>query len=146
MVAEDGKSLVKGDRGHYELWTPIGSRFSVTDNAFNGTFDGCGHTIKGLVCIEDGKRSSYGLFGCTDNATIKNLNMEDCCLDFQMTEDTYEGTTNGILSGNSYKSTFLNCHVYNSFVLYYARYGYVGGLIGCVDVATFKSGKLYIDK
>ena len=49
-------------------WTPIG-----TENApFTGTFDGNGHSIKGLY-INASDSNYQGLFGYVDSGTVKNL-------------------------------------------------------------------------
>ena len=52
-------------------WKPIGNY----NNPFSGTFDGGGHTIKGLNVAHQG--TYFGLFGVLDNATVKNLRLAD---------------------------------------------------------------------
>jgi len=56
-------------------WTPIGD----SSTKFTGSFDGNGHTIKGLKQnISTSSNSTYGgLFGYTSGATIKNLAVTD---------------------------------------------------------------------
>lgn len=59
-------------------WTPIGE----TANAFNGTFDGNGKTIKGLYAYYkssyNGTKDNVGLFGFVEtNGSIKNLSVTD---------------------------------------------------------------------
>ena len=60
-------------------WTPIGG-----DNAFTGTFDGNGHAIKGLTATKNLSSSDptrgVALFGYAENATIRNLKIENCSL------------------------------------------------------------------
>ena len=52
-------------------YTTIGDE----DHVFSGTFDGDGHTIKGIRIY---KTTSYqGLFGKVDNGTIKNVNLDN---------------------------------------------------------------------
>ena len=54
-----------------KLWTtPIGN-----GETFNGTFDGNGKTISNLWTALNGEHYFVGLFGCLDNATIKDLTM-----------------------------------------------------------------------
>lgn len=54
-------------------WQPIGTLL----NAFNGIFDGQGHTISGLY-IDDKTQDNVGLFGVTaSDAVIKNLGVTD---------------------------------------------------------------------
>lgn len=48
-------------------WTPIGNE----SFPFHGTFDGGGHTIRGLH-ISQNREGCYGLFGAIDG-TVKNL-------------------------------------------------------------------------
>lgn len=51
---------------------PIGEDSS----AFTGTFDGQGHTIKGLV-IDRAGENVIGLFGNITDATVQNLELKD---------------------------------------------------------------------
>ncbi len=59
--------------GKDKKWiTPIGTK----DHPFEGSFDGCGHTIDGLYIYDTSKNNEYmGLFGFVKNATIKNLDL-----------------------------------------------------------------------
>ena len=75
---EDGN--LKNDLDSLHLWTPIGKNYS---NMFTGIFDGGGHTISGLVVIQDGDYA--GLFGYANRSSIKNL-----------------GVTNAHVSGKNY--------------------------------------------
>lgn len=52
-------------------WTPIGS----WGKEFKGTFDGQGHTLSGLWAAPTVQ--NFGVFGVTDNTTIKNLKITD---------------------------------------------------------------------
>ena len=58
------------DLSGYE-WKPIGDY----NNPFSGTFDGAGHTIKGLNIAH--QSTYFGLFGVLNNATVKNLILAD---------------------------------------------------------------------
>lgn len=49
-------------------WSPIGGK-----ETFNGVFDGNGKTISNLKYHFDGEEYFAGLFGCVNNATVKNL-------------------------------------------------------------------------
>lgn len=56
-----------------QTWTPIGD---TEQNAFNGTFDGAGHTIRGFSARGDGPLQ--GLFGCADyGSLISGLKLEN---------------------------------------------------------------------
>ncbi len=60
------------DLANYD-WTPIGGTSSST--AFKGSFEGNGHTVKGLF-ISNEKATYQGFFGYTAEATISNLTLE----------------------------------------------------------------------
>ncbi len=54
-------------------WQPIGT----VENAYNGIFDGQGHTISGIY-VNQTEKSDVGLFGAiTSDAVIKNLGIVD---------------------------------------------------------------------
>ena len=76
-------------------WTPIGNE----NFPFHGTFDGAGHTIRGLH-ISQNREGCYGLFGAIDG-TVKNLTILGTmtCL----ADDLYSavGGIAGILEGQS---------------------------------------------
>ena len=55
-----------------ELWTPIGKNYSY---AYKGTFDGQGHTIKGLK-ITGSASNNCGLFGYVDSGTAENVTVQ----------------------------------------------------------------------
>ncbi len=57
-----------------EEFTPIGT----ADNPFCGSFDGGGHTLRGLRIDSDA--DFCGLFGCVVGGSVKNLNLEDACV------------------------------------------------------------------
>ena len=56
-----------------EDWTPIGH---YQGGSFNGTFNGNGHTIKGLNIGNQSYRGGTGFFGETFTAVIKDLTIE----------------------------------------------------------------------
>ena len=137
VINDEGTGLKKAESS-YKLWTPIGEYGYTADDDFMGTFDGQGHTISGMVCIsEDGKRDYMGLFGTSDKATIKNLNITDSYLCTKAT--TSKEQCYGIIVGESTNTTLINCHVSNSVVnvihtyTFNSAYCRVGGLIGYCD-------------
>ena len=84
-------------------WTPIGTDY---DNSYKGTFDGGGHTIKGLTVTTNDQ--FVGLFGYLDKAgTVKNVVMEG----IQITSNhvLMSGNTGGVV-GYSW-GTIENCSV-----------------------------------
>ena len=99
-------------------WTPIGTDY---DNSYKGTFDGGGHTIKGLTVTTNDQ--FVGLFGYLDKAgTVKNVVMEG----IQITSNhvLMSGNTGGVV-GYSW-GTIENCSVSGSV----SGTVYVGGVVG----------------
>ena len=97
-------------------WTPIGTSFS---NKYTGTFDGGGHTIKGLTVTTNDQ--FVGLFGSIGNAgTVKNVMMEGV----QITSNHMSGSIGGVV-GYSW-GTIENCSVSGSV----SGTVYVGGVVG----------------
>ena len=97
-------------------WTPIGTSFS---NKYTGTFDGGGHTIKGLTVTTNDQ--FVGLFGWLNSAgTVKNVVMEGV----QITNNHSSGFAGGVV-GNSW-GTIENCSVSGSV----NGEVYVGGVVG----------------
>ena len=120
-------------------WTPIGTSFS---NKYTGTFDGGGHTIKGLTVTTNDQ--FVGLFGSIGYAgTVKNVMMEDV----QITSNQIYGGSIGGVVGSSW-GTIENCSVSGSV----SGTVYVGGVVGaqwngsitgCSSSATVK-GTVYV--
>lgn len=102
-----------------ETWTPIGS----SKNKYNGTFDGQGHTIRGLNVNETGSNEA-GLFGDTAQSNtspvIKNLTIADSSF---VTAGGYAGGVAGWGGG-----VFENCHTEASVTVQGNKYA--GGIIG----------------
>lgn len=59
------------DLTEFTNWEPIGS----TSDPFSGTFDGQGYRIEGVNITTDSGDDELGLFGHTDNATIRDLHV-----------------------------------------------------------------------
>ena len=97
-------------------WTPIGTGYS---NTYTGTFDGGGHTIKGLTVTTNDEFA--GLFGrLGDAGTVKNVVMEGV----QITKNHSSGFAGGV-AGFSW-GTIENCSVSGSV----SGTVYVGGVVG----------------
>ncbi|WP_337808613.1 hypothetical protein [Gemmiger sp.] len=59
-----------------EEWTPIGKYTDDNDKTpYTGTFDGQGHTIKGLY-VNSASDAYVGLFGCLEGAAVRNLTVD----------------------------------------------------------------------
>lgn len=116
-------------------WTPIGTNY---ENRYKGTFDGRGHTIKGLTVTTNDQ--FVGLFGYLDRAgTVKNVVMED----IQITSNhvLMSGNTGGVV-GYSW-GTIENCSVSGSVSGTNCVGGVVGSqkagsIIGCSSSAIVK--------
>ena len=121
-------------------WTPMGTSFS---NKYTGTFDGGGHTIKGLTVTTNDQ--FVGLFGYLDKAgTVKNVVMEG----IQITSNhvLMSGNTGGVV-GYSW-GTIENCSVSGSVSGTNCVGGVVGSqkagsIIGCSSSAIVK-GTRYV--
>ena len=109
-------------------WTPIGNGvFNGTTSgntqhassyegaAFQGTFDGQGHSIKNLKMVADleSEGSVFGLFGILDGATVKNLTMGAPEGDVSELTISAAGTTDvGVVAGACIGSCIENCVSY----------------------------------
>ena len=119
-------------------WAAIGTSFS---NKYTGTFDGGGHTIKGLTVTTNDQ--FVGLFGSIGYAgTVKNVMMEDV----QITSNRSSGFAGGVAGYSD--GTIENCSVSGSV----SGTVYVGGVVGaqlegsitgCSSSATVK-GTVYV--
>ena len=117
-------------------WMPIG-----TSNPYTGTFDGGGHTIKGLTVTTNDEYA--GLFGWLGDAgTVKNVVMEGV----QITKNHSPGFAGGV-AGFSW-GTIENCSVSGSISGTVSVGGVVGvqrdhPITGCSSSATVK-GTVYV--
>ena len=95
-------------------WEPIGTQA----NPFKGTFDGGDNTISNLVVEGE---NNVGLFGYADNATIKNVKLENV---------NVKGTDCvGAIAGQVYSTSLIdNCHV--SGLIQVEGQTNVGGIVG----------------
>ena len=109
---------------------PIGS-FS-DDKAFEGTFDGQGHTISNLYQngwalangVWDGPEYGMGLFSLVENATIKNVNFEGASL-------PTEANIIGVVAGGAANCVFENINITGAYLGNHSWYS--GGAIGWAE-------------
>ncbi|WP_348982858.1 cell wall-binding repeat-containing protein [Desulfosporosinus sp. Sb-LF] len=103
--------------GSPKAWTPIGV-YALNDSsrAFKGSFNGGGHTIKGVYISNS--LDNQGLFGYISGATVKNVGV----IDGSISGKIYVGGIVGCSTGSSVE----NC--YNTSPV--AGIGYVGGVVG----------------
>ena len=75
-------------------WTPIGYW-----ETFEGTFDGGNHIIHNLNVTATEADCYLGLFGCTNNATIKNVKIHNAVVKATVGDNTWAGGHLGALVG-----------------------------------------------
>ena len=111
-------------------FVPFGIVNNTTAGKFTGTFDGQGHTIKGLK-YDVSDKGEVGLFSQTDNATIKNLIIEGAY---------FKGNANvGGIVGQMYRTTITDCAVLNSYI---EGRDHVGAIAG--EIAQTEEGGNYV--
>ena len=107
-----------------EGWEPIGN----SENMFTGSFDGNGHRIIGLWINRRNQRH-VGLFGETQNSTIKNLGVE---IDNNKGGVLGDGEVGGLIGSQNSRngaSIIENCYVTgNVFAISFNA----GGIAGCI--------------
>lgn len=102
-------------------------------NRFNGVFDGQGHTIKGITV----EAVQPGLFGYIENATVKNLWLDNSS--FTVTETSNSSIFVGCFVCRSYNSTIENCHVSSQVTISKINYSaWAGGIVGLSKRGTIK--------
>ncbi|WP_407445189.1 GLUG motif-containing protein, partial [Fibrobacter sp.] len=114
-----GKTVLDGNGDLYnngeglETWTPIGT----SSAKYNGTFDGNGHTIRGLY-FNDENTNYVGLFGyIVESAKVQNVGVVDSYLKGYSMVGGVVGYNNGIVN-----------NVYNTGTV--SGYDIVGGVVG----------------
>ena len=106
-------------------WVPIAEPF--LNNIFEGTFDGQGHTISGIVVNRSGYNYNglFGWLGVWDGefvGTVKNLRMTDCEIKGRL----YSGAIAGVVQFVTVENCFIDASVSVS------GYDYTGGIVGKV--------------
>ena len=106
-------------------FVPFGIVNNENAGKFTGTFDGQGHTIKGLK-YDVSDKGEVGLFSQTENATIKNLIIEDAY---------FNGNANvGGIVGRMYRTDITDCAVLNSNIKGRDHVGAIAGEIAQTQV------------
>ena len=107
-------------------FTPIGNN----TEPFTGTFDGDGHIISNLdISVEDSEESSFtGLFGILENATVRNLALENCIV----TSETTGGIYAGIIAGKMKNSLVEDVYVSGQIDIKEKSAYSLGGIVGAV--------------
>ena len=115
------------------VWTPIGS-----PGVFTGVFDGDGHVIIGLY--QDGIEYS-GLFATTNNATIKNVRIENSMILIYEQIYAYSAKA-GFIVAKARNTNLYNCTV--SGVMGVASTKSAGGIAGDFEVEVEDSDTIHI--
>ena len=97
-------------------WTPIGDSES---NAFEGNFDGQGHTISNLT-ITNPEGNENALFGCIANNEITGITVKNV--------DVTGYTESAAIVGYAEGSTISDCHVRGAISIV-NNYAYTGGIV-----------------
>ena len=134
--AEDG-SYTPGPSGKTaEEWTPIGKYTDDGNNntPYTGTFDGGGHTIKGLyVNLSD---VAVGLFGCLEDAAVRNLTVDG----YVQGRNIVGGIAGKARAYSTAPSTVENCrndcHVVCEYGTGSGSFLYIGGIVGSAADTT----------
>lgn len=118
------------------------NRFGIGLNGwFAGTYDGDGYFIFGYNLdynsTNDRKDANvlHCLFCNVRNATIQNVNMEDCEININFTNTTNSFSTAGLLAAYVDNSTIQNCHVAGNIEAELSGNGFVckyGGIAGAI--------------
>ena len=111
------------NEGDTLYWTPIG-----LTGTFRGVFDGDKHSISGMY--ENGFKLS-GLFGYTENATIKNVRIEKATV-MEYEQAFVYIAIGGILVGKAKNTHILDCSVDGWIEIFSAKPS--GGLVGQCEV------------
>ncbi len=98
---------------------------------FKGTFDGQGHTISGLY-------TTSGLFESCENAIVKNVNFENCCVN-------NDGSSSccGLIANVAANSTFENIKNTSFVTTVGSKGSYTGGAFGKLESCTVSGVRNY---
>lgn len=125
-----------------EEWTPIGKYTDDNDKTpYTGTFDGQGHTIKGLY-VNSASDAYVGLFGCLEGAAVRNLTVDGYVQGYKTA-----GGIAGYASNAAIENCSNHCSVTGSST---SKIGGIAGLnfdgakiIDCYNVGTIRNSNVY---
>lgn len=123
----DGSYMLMNDidMADYGNWTPIANTTvsglnGVSDAAFQGVFNGAGHTIYNLSISASGSRCYLGLFGICYDAQFSNVAFRNANVKAEVSTMGYAGILLGVArvetSSKPYSTTVKNVAVYDSSV------------------------------
>ena len=125
-----------------EEWTPIGKYTDDNDKTpYTGTFDGQGHTIKGLY-VNSASDAYVGLFGCLEGAAVRNLTVDGYVQGYK---------TAGGIAGYASNAAIENCS--NHCSVFGGSDSMIGGIAGlnfdgakiidCYNVGTIRNSNIF---
>ena len=125
-----------------EEWTPIGKYTDDNDKTpYTGTFDGQGHTIKGLY-VNSASDAYVGLFGCLEGAAVRNLTVDGYVQGYK---------TAGGIAGYASNAAIENCS--NHCSVFGGSDSMIGGIAGlnfdgakiidCYNVGTIRNSNVF---
>ena len=120
------------------LWMPIGGRDKDGNgsdaNAFAGVFDGQGHRIYGMVCVDpdDSYKNYTALFGVVSDGEIRNLSVEGSVSAYCQAAMLIGSLTGGVV--------VLNCSVEGTIN---TSRSYSAGNVGALIWEAAKGGTIY---
>ena len=140
--AENGTYTPGSSSKAAEKWTPIGKYTSDNDKTpYTGTFDGQGHTIKGLY-VNSASDAYVGLFGCLEGAAVRNLTVDGYVQGYK---------TAGGIAGYASKAAIENCS--NHCSVFGGSDSMIGGIAGlnfygakiidCYNVGTIRNSNVF---
>lgn len=113
-------------------WTPIGIS---TTKYFSGFFDGNNLNVDSLTINYNASATSFmGLFGITQNSTIKNLTLSN--INVSQTSASASIFTGGLLGATMGGDYISNCKALSGEIYSVsstAGRGYAGGIVGCIQ-------------
>ncbi|MCV3483455.1 filamentous hemagglutinin N-terminal domain-containing protein, partial [Campylobacter sp. CNRCH_2014_0184h] len=102
------------------------------DDAFNKTFDGQGYTLENINMniTSNSSLDSIGIFGTTNGATFKNINIDYMNGEIKYSNNTHQDGSIGGFVGYSRNSTIDNIYLKNIDKISATNIGVVGGFTG----------------
>ncbi|MBE8951553.1 MAG: hypothetical protein SR1Q7_00205 [Quinella sp. 1Q7] len=132
------------DLSSVESWTPIGRSTSVwldgvSDGAFNGTFDGDGHTISNLTIT--GTNGNVGLFGCVRyRGVVHDITLTNVNISGSGHVGGIVGENWGTVHNNTISGTIKGDDAVGGIVGFDGKIGYLGGTLHSNTVFSEVSG------
>lgn len=117
-------------------YVPAGSS---EEDAFKGSYDGCGHKISGLKLTFTGENAKpCGMFGYTSGARIRNLELKDVSIS---SEGQYVGAVAGSASGTEFEKITVSGKISSTANISFDGYTctLIGGVAGYGINSAFRS-------